>query len=89
MLGCLDARLKDGPEKAARDAFEKAMLPRLVAKRRELAKGKTVTDLRLEMRRKEASQFSKAERRQYELVKEDADRTQDPEEQASLERILL
>ena len=83
----IEARLKDGPEKAARDAYEKAMLPRLVARRRELATGKTVTDLRLEMRRKEASQFSKAERRQYGLVKEDADRTQDPEEQGALDRL--
>ncbi len=83
----IDARLKDGPEKAARDAYEKATLPRLVAKRRELAAGKTLTDLRLEMRRKEASQFSKAERRRYELVKEDADRTQDPEEQGALGRV--
>ena len=83
----IEARLKDGPEKAALGTYEKAMLPRLVAKRRELAVGKTVTDLRLEMRRKEASQFPKAERRQYELVKEDADRTQDPEEQGALERL--
>ncbi|MCX6605288.1 MAG: PSD1 and planctomycete cytochrome C domain-containing protein [Acidobacteria bacterium] len=83
----IEARLKDGPEKAALGAYEKAMLPQLVAKRRELAVGKTLTDLRLEMRRKDASQFSKAERRQYELVKEDADRTQDPEEQGALNRL--
>ena len=85
----IEARLKNGPEKAGRDAYEKAMLPGLIAERRELAAGKaaTITDLRLEMRRKEASQFSKAERREYALVREDADRTGDPEEKDALDAL--
>jgi cytochrome c553 len=85
----IEARLKDGPEKAALDAYEKESLPKLVARRRELAAGKpaTLTDLRLEMRRKEKSQFSRAEQRHYALVKEDADRTGDPEEKAALDAL--
>jgi hypothetical protein len=85
----IEARLKDGPEKAALDAYEKESLPKLVARRRELSAGKpaTITDLRLEMRRKEKSQFSRAEQRQYALVKEEADRTGDPEEKAALDAL--
>ena len=85
----IEARLKDGSEKAALDAYEKEFLPKLVARRRELAAGKpaTLVDLRLELRRKEKSQFSRAEQREYALVKEDADRTGDPEEKAALDAL--
>jgi hypothetical protein len=85
----IEARLKDGPEKAAVDAYEKESLPKLVARRRELAAGKpaTITDLRLEMRRKDKSQFSRDEQRHYALVKEDADRTGDPEEKDALDAL--
>jgi hypothetical protein len=70
----IEARLKDGSEKAALDAYETESLPKLVARRRELAAGQpaTLVDLRLELRRKEKSQFSRAEQREYALVKEDA-----------------
>ncbi|MBZ2180813.1 MAG: PSD1 and planctomycete cytochrome C domain-containing protein [Acidobacteria bacterium] len=85
----IEARLKDGPEKTALDAYEKEFLPKLVARRRELAAGKpaTLADLRMEMRRKARSQFSVAEQREYALVKEDADRTGDPEEKAALDAL--
>jgi hypothetical protein len=85
----IEARLKDGPEKTALDAYEKEFLPKLLARRRELAAGKpaTLVDLRLELRRKEKSQFSRAEQREYTLVKEDADRTGDPEEKAALDAL--
>jgi hypothetical protein len=85
----IEARLKDGPEKAALDAYEKESLPKLIARRRELAAGKpaTIADLRLELRRKEKSQFTRDEQRHYALVKEDADRTGEPEEKAALDAL--
>ncbi|MBM3767230.1 MAG: DUF1553 domain-containing protein [Acidobacteria bacterium] len=83
----LQARLKDGPEKVALDKMETALLPRFIASRKEAAKGKTpgIDDLRLEMRRKDSSVFSKAERLRHADLKEDADRTLDPEERAALD----
>lgn len=83
----LQARLKDGPEKVALDKMEAALLPRFIAARKESSKGKapTVDDLRLEMRRKDSSVFTKAERLRHADLKEDADRTLDPDERAALD----
>ena len=81
---------RDGPEKKALDAHEQALLPKLVAYRRANA-GQELTsvdlrlDLRLELRRNDHRVFAEPERRRHASLKEDADRTQDPEEKQALE----
>ena len=78
--------LKEGPEKKALDAQEKELLPKLVAYRKAHAeKELAVADLRLEIRRADRRIFTEAERRLHAGRKEDADRTQDPEEKQALE----
>ncbi|MBM3784814.1 MAG: DUF1549 domain-containing protein, partial [Acidobacteria bacterium] len=81
-------RLANGPEKKALDEFETAALPRYRAARKEAAKGKklVVDDLRLELRRKDSSVFSEAERRRHADLLEDANRTLDPGEAAALDK---
>ena len=88
------ALLKDGPDKVALDRFEKELLPKLVAARKTAASGKLATkeDLRLEIRRGEASVFPRGVREKHTAMAEDANRTQDPEERKLLdeyERELL
>ncbi len=77
---------KDGPEKKALEKHEQALLPRLVAYRKANA-GKELTspDLRLEIRRNDHRIFAQTEQRRHAGLKEDADRTQDPEEKQALE----
>jgi hypothetical protein len=81
------ALLKDGPEKLARDEFEKALLPKLIAARKGAAKDRPLTkdDLRLEMRRSDKSVFPLGQRDRHAQLLDDANRTQDPEELALLE----
>jgi mono/diheme cytochrome c family protein len=78
--------LADGADKHALDHFEKELLPKLIAARRAAAKDKELTrdDLRLEMRR-ENGLFTPAERERHAAIKEDADRTLDPEEKKLLD----
>lgn len=79
--------LKEGPEKKELDAFEKAMLPKLIDYRKKNPGAElTKEDLRLELRRKDRRIFTEAERRRHASLKEDADRTQDPEEKQALEQ---
>ncbi len=82
----LQAQLKDGADKIELDRFEAEMRKKLIAARkaaepRELAK----EDLRLEIRRGDASMFSSEERRRHADLLEDANRTQDPEERQLLD----
>ena len=78
--------LKEGPAKKALEALELALLPKLIADRKAHAeKELAVADLRLEMRRTDRRIFTEAERRRHADLKEDADRTQDPEEKQALE----
>ena len=81
-----ERQLKDGPDKLALDRFEKELLTRLIAGKREAAKGKELTreDLRLEMRR-DKGLFTPAERERHAAIKEDADRTLDPDEKKLLD----
>jgi hypothetical protein len=83
------ARLKDGPEKKELDAFEKVLLKKLIAGKAEKAKGKPFTkaDLRLEMRLEKQRIFTEAEKELYTDLLEDALRTNDKEEQESLEKV--
>ncbi|MCC6538765.1 MAG: PSD1 domain-containing protein [Bryobacterales bacterium] len=78
--------LRDGPEKVALDQYEKELLPKLIAARRAAAQGKELTreDLRLELRR-ETGVFTASERERHADIKEDADRTQDPDEKKILD----
>jgi hypothetical protein len=88
------ALLKDGPEKVELDRLERDLLPKLVAARKKSALGKAISkeDLRLEMRRGDASLFPRGVREKHASALEEANRTQDPEERAALdayERDLL
>ena len=90
----LQALLKDGPDKKALDAMEQALLPKFREGRRAAAalRPLNVDDLRLELRRKDSTLFTKAERLRHADLKEDADRTQDAEEKKLLddyEAVLL
>ena len=81
-----EKRLKEGPEKKALDAYEQVLLTKLIAYRRaNPGKELTATDLRLEIRRADRRLFNEDERRRHADLKEDADRTQDPEEKQALE----
>ncbi len=87
------ALMKDGPERHVLEELEKRLLVRLIAARKETAKGKDLTkeDLRLEMRRSNGV-FTEGERQKHTELMEDANRTQDPEERKILddhEAILL
>ena len=78
--------LADGPEQKARAALEQELLPKLIANRKAGVEGPpTVADLRLEIRRIDHRIFTQTEARRHADLKEDADRTQDPEEKAALE----
>ncbi|HUQ90256.1 MAG TPA: DUF1553 domain-containing protein [Bryobacteraceae bacterium] len=82
----LQARLKDGPEKAELQKFETAMRKWLIEARKAAPlKALSKEDLRLEMRRAEKSQFTPAERKKHADLLEDANRTQDPEEKQALD----
>jgi hypothetical protein len=83
----LEARLKDGPERKALDQLEEKMLRKFREAKRTAAEGKplTIEDLRLELRNASGKIYSEAERRKHADLKEDADRTQDPEEKQALE----
>ena len=79
--------LRDGPEKKALDALKQSALPRLVAYRKQNPPAKlSAEDLRLELKRPDRRIFSAAEARRYADLKEDADRTLDPEEKDLLNR---
>ena len=84
----LQQRLKSGEEKRALEELEKALLPKIVAKKLELAKTRKIdrTDLRLELRRANGV-FSEVEKQRYEEARENADRTQDSEERNILDDI--
>ncbi len=84
----LQARINSGEEKRALAELEKTLLPKIIAKKIELAKTKKIdrTDLRLELRRKD-SIFSEAEKQRYEEARENADRTQDTDERKLLDAI--
>ncbi len=78
--------LKEGPEKKALDEQEKALLPKLIAYRKAHAEKELgAVDLRLEIKRKDRRIFTETERRRHADLKEDADRTQDPEEKHAVE----
>jgi hypothetical protein len=83
----LQALLKDGPDKKALDAMEAALLPKFRAGRRAAAAGRPIAidDLRLEMRRKDSTIFSQAERMRHADLKADADRTLDADEKKALD----
>jgi hypothetical protein len=80
-------RLKDGPEKKDLDALEADLLKKLIARKKELAKGRELKteDLRLELRRKEQTIFTRGEQEHHAELFEAADRTRDPEEKQALE----
>ena len=82
-----EERLKDGPEKKELDKLEQLLLVKLKAAKAEQAKGEELTnkDLRLEIGREGQAVFSKAEQRRHAQLREDADRTRDPEENDALE----
>ena len=86
-IGELQKQLNEGPEKKELDAFEKELLAKLIAARKERSQNKEilVADLRLELRLKQQRIFIEAERQQHADVVEDANRTQDPPEQKALE----
>lgn len=78
--------VKEGPEKKALDAYEQSLLPKLIASRKASApKELSSADLRLEIRRTDRRIFNENDRRRHADLKEDADRTQDPEEKQALE----
>jgi len=83
----LQALLKDGPERKALDKFEAEILSKFKEGRRTAAGTRTlnIEDLRLEMRRKDGTIFTRAERLRHADLKEDADRTQDSEEKQALD----
>ncbi|MBI2690003.1 MAG: DUF1553 domain-containing protein [Acidobacteria bacterium] len=83
----LQALLKDGPDRKALDKMEADLLPRFRAGRRSTAATRplNIEDLRLEMRRKDSTTFTPAERLRHAELKEDADRTLDAEEKKALD----
>lgn len=85
----LEDRAANGPEKKALEALEKELLPKLIAARaaRSSSNEYKKADLRLELRLKKQRIFTEAEKQQYLDLKEDADRTGDPDEQAPLDAL--
>lgn len=86
----LEQRIEKGPEKQALEALEKELLPKLIAARKERAaasKEFKKSDLRLELRLKKQRVFSEAEKEHYLEIREAAERTGDPEEQAPLDAL--
>jgi len=83
----LQALLKDGPDRKELDKFEAELLPKFRDGRRIAAslRPRNVEDVRLEMRRKDSTLFTRAERLRHAELKEDADRTLDAEEKAALD----
>ena len=83
------SKLKDGPEKQELDKFEKELLAKLIAVRKERSAGKEIAkaDLRMEMKLSPLRIFSEAERQRYNDTLEDANRTQDQEEQQKLDAL--
>jgi len=83
----LQALLKDGPDKQAIEKMERDLLPKFRAAKREAAAKRPIAieDVRLEMRRKDSVIFTREERLRHADLKEDADRTLDPEEKAALD----
>jgi len=84
----LQTRINSGEEKRALDELEKSLLPKIIAKKTELAKSRNLdrSDLRLELRRTNGL-FTEAEKLRYEEARENADRTQDTEERNLLDSI--
>ena len=80
-------KLKDGPEKKELDAFEKELLPKLIAARKERSKGKegSKADIQMEMKLRPLRIFTEAEQLRHEELLEDANRTQDPDEKKALD----
>ncbi len=83
------SKLKDGPQKQELDTFEKELLAKLIAVRKERSAGKdpTKADLRMEMKLSTGRIFSEAERQLYTDTLEDANRTQDQAEQQKLDSL--
>ncbi|HTM47453.1 MAG TPA: DUF1549 domain-containing protein, partial [Bryobacteraceae bacterium] len=82
-----EQQLQSGPDARALKEMEAALLPRLIEKRTEQARGRklTVADLRLELRRKDQSRYTPAEKQKQQRLLEDANRTQDLEERNALD----
>ncbi|MBK5293928.1 MAG: DUF1553 domain-containing protein, partial [Acidobacteriia bacterium] len=82
-----DGKSKSGPEKQALDEFEKELLVKLVAARKERAASKELTkvDLRLELKLAGERVFTQADKDRHAVLLEDANRTQDKEEQDLLD----
>ena len=82
-----EERLQDGPEKKDLDELEQQLLVKLKAAKAEQAKDEELTnkDLRLEIGREGQTVFTKAEQRRHAQLREDAERTRDPEENEVLE----
>ncbi len=86
----LEERIAKGPEKEALAALEKELLAKMIrvrAERSESADGFKKADLRLELRLKKQRIFTDAEKEHYLEVREAAERTGDPEEQAPLDAL--
>jgi len=83
----LQRLIKEGPEKKAQEKMEAELLPKFREARRVLASLRALNndDLRLEMRRKDSTVFTQAERSRHADLKADADRTQDAEEKQALD----
>lgn len=84
-----EARLKDGPEKKALDKLEAELRVKLIAVRRDEARGKELDtkDLRLELAREDGHVFNSREIRLHKQLLEDADRTLDPAERQALDAV--
>ncbi len=82
-----EERLEDGPEKKELDELEEQLLFKLKAAKAKEAEGKEITnkDLRLEIGREGQTLFSKAEQKKHAGLRENASRTNDPEENDALE----
>jgi hypothetical protein len=86
----IEERIEKGPEKQALEELEKALLPKLIAARKQraaAAHGFTKPDLRLELRLAKQRVFTEAEKDHYLELRAAAERTGDPEEQAPLDAL--
>jgi len=86
----IEERIEKGPEKQALEELEKALLPKLIAARKQRAAAArefTKPDLRMELRLTKQRIFTEAEKDHYLEVRAAADRTGDPEEQAPLDAL--
>jgi hypothetical protein len=85
----LEQRATSGPEKQAFDALERELLAKLVQVRKERAASTDYkkADLRLELRLAKQRVFTEAEKEHYLEIREAAERTGDPEEQAPLDAL--